>query len=450
MKPSLPKGTRDFLPQAVTRRNYLMDTIATVFRRYGYAPIETPAMENLATLTGKYGEEGDRLLFRVLNNGDYLDAADKDALRRMDSAALAPSIAKRGMRYDLTVPFARFVVMHQNDLTFPFKRYQIQPVWRADRPQKGRYQEFYQCDVDVVGSTSLLYEAELVQIYDTVFAALGLHVTIRLNNRKVLTGIAEVCGTPPSQITAMTTAIDKWEKIGMEGVRTEMEKRGIASESISLVLDILQTESPEALSSHLSASDTGMKGVHELNTVFSFLKNCGLHNPVVFDVKLARGLDYYTGCILEVSARDAEMGSLGGGGRYDDLTGVFGMPGVSGVGISFGAERIYDVMETLNLFPASLTSAPHVVFLSMTEAALQFAFDTASQLRNAGIPCDVYPEAVKLQKQMRYANQLGCRFAAIIGDEELERGAVMLRDLQSGDQMLVTTAELAIELKSRS
>jgi len=441
MKPSIPKGTRDFLPAAAIKRQYLFGIISSVFRKYGYAPIETPAMENMATLTGKYGEEGDRLLFRVLNNGDFLQNADDDALTRRDSQALSLSIAKRGMRYDLTVPFARFVVMHQNELPFPFKRYQIQPVWRADRPQKGRYQEFFQCDVDVVGSTSLLYEAELIQIYDEVFAALGLKVRIRLNNRKILAGIAEACGIG-SLLTQMTVAIDKWDKIGEAGVYDEMLKRGIKDIEAKQIIEILSGTSLDDLSAALASSQTGQQGIREIKQVLSFLKSNTLTNECLFDVRLARGLDYYTGCILEVDTLDADMGSLGGGGRYDDLTSVFGLSGISGVGISFGAERIYDVMESLGLFPASLTTAPRVLFIALNEDALSYAFASATALRKLNIATDVYPEPAKLQKQLKYANQLGVRYAAIIGEEELSGKSVMLKNMETGDQQLVSVEAL--------
>ena len=446
MKPSLPKGTRDFLPEATVKRQYLFDATAGIFRKYGYAPIETPALENMSTLTGKYGEEGDRLLFRVLNNGDFLGGADKEALRREDSQALAASIAKRGMRYDLTVPFARFVVMHQNDLAFPFKRYQIQPVWRADRPQKGRYQEFYQCDVDVVGSTSLMYEAELVQIYDEVFKTLGLQVTIRINHRKILAGIAEHCNAG-DHLTAMTTAIDKWDKIGEEGVRVELEKRGIPQVSRDQMLEILRNATLDSLHDTLKNSQTGTQGVGDVRQVMHYLEHAALHNTFSFDVRLARGLDYYTGCILEVEAMDADMGSLGGGGRYDDLTSVFGMPGISGVGISFGAERIYDVMEFKRLFPSSLSSAPQILFAALSDDALLFAFSAATDLRKHGISTDIYPEPAKLQKQLKYANQVGVPYVAIIGEDEMKSKTVMLKHMESGEQGHITVTELISMLK---
>ncbi len=441
MKPSIPKGTRDFLPDAAVKRQYLFATIAAVFRKYGYTPIETPSMESMATLTGKYGEEGDRLLFRVLNNGDFLKNADPYALSNKDSQALAGSIAKRGMRYDLTVPFARFVVMHQNDLPFPFKRFQIQPVWRADRPQKGRYQEFYQCDVDVVGSPSLLYEAEMAQIYDEVFTVLGLNVVIRINNRKILTGIAEVCGIG-ELLTQMTTSIDKWDKIGEEGVRKEMGQRGIPASVVDSIISILSISETDKLSEAIQDSKTGLQGITEIKEVLRFLSRTPLQQKFVFDVRLARGLDYYTGCIFEVDVEDAEMGSLGGGGRYDDLTSVFGLNGVSGVGISFGAERIYDVMETLQLFPSTLMSAPQILFAALSEDALAFAFETAAVLRKQNITVDIYPDVAKLQKQLRYANQLKVPFVAIIGDDELLTKTVMFKTMVSGEQRHISVAEM--------
>ena len=368
MKPSIPKGTRDFLPQQVNRRNYIFDIIRSVFVKYGYQSIETPVMENLSTLTGKYGEEGDRLLFKVLNNGDFLKKADAAALEAGDSTKVIPSISKRGLRYDLTVPFARFVVMYQNDLSFPFKRYQIQPVWRADRPQKGRYQEFYQCDVDVVGSDSLSYEAELVQIYDEVFGKLGVKTITRINNRKVLAGIAEVAGIP-DQMVEMTVAIDKLDKIGLDGVVNELRQREIGETAIEQISTILEVKDLDALATALQSSETGMQGVEEIKTVFAYLEGYELSNQLQFDVTLARGLNYYTGCIFEVNVDtvahpDVKMGSIGGGGRYADLTSVFGLKNMPGVGVSFGAERIYDVLEELELFPAEDSAALKVLFIA--------------------------------------------------------------------------------------
>jgi len=433
MKPSIPKGTRDFTPDQVRKRNFLFETIRSVFVRYGYQPIETPTLENLSTLTGKSGEEADKLLFKVLNNGDFLEGADQQALAARDSAKLAPSIARRGMRYDLTVPFARFVVMYQHELNFPFKRYQIQPVWRADRPQKGRYQEFFQCDVDVVGSDSLMYEAELAFIYDEVFARLGLKVRILLNNRKILAGMAEIAGIP-DKFTDMTVAIDKLDKIGMEGVRKEMAERGIPPAAVGRIEYLLGKQTLEDWKAELASSETGMKGIREMETVFSYLREGSPANEVAFDPTLARGLSYYTGCIFEVRALDAQIGSLGGGGRYDDLTGIFGLPNVSGVGVSFGAERIYDVMEELALFPASLSEDLSVLFVAFDDETHHYAFRCANRLRAAGVAADLYPEPLKLKKQMKYANDRKVPFVVLIGSEEMESGLLTLRNMESGEQ----------------
>ena len=439
MKPSIPKGTRDFLPQQVNRRNYIFNTIRSVFVKYGYQPIETPVMENLSTLTGKYGEEGDRLLFKVLNNGDFLKKANAEALAASDSTKLIPSISKRGLRYDLTVPFARYVVMYQNDLSFPFKRYQIQPVWRADRPQKGRYQEFYQCDVDVVGSNSLSYEAELVQIYDEVFGKLGIKTITRINNRKVLAGIAEVAGIP-DQMVEMTVAIDKLDKIGLEGVTNELRNREIGDEAIERITTILGISDLDELATALSASETGLQGVEEIKTVFSYLEDYEWQNQLLFDVTLARGLNYYTGCIFEVNV-DTEahpgvkMGSIGGGGRYADLTSVFGLKNMPGVGVSFGAERIYDVLEELALFPAEDSAALKVLFVAFDEASHRYAFRCLNQVRAAGINADLYPDPVKLKKQMKYANDRQVPYVILIGDQEMESGELALKDMQSGEQV---------------
>ena len=433
MKPSIPKGTRDFNPSQVRKRNYLFDTIRSVFELYGYQPIETPTMEQLSTLTGKYGEEGDKLLFKVLNNGDFLAKADQEALAAGDSVRLAPSIARRGLRYDLTVPFARFVVMYQHELPFPFKRYQIQPVWRADRPQKGRYQEFYQCDVDVVGSDSLLYEAELVQIYDEVFARLGLRVKIKLNNRKVLAGMAEVAGIS-DRFVDMTVAIDKLDKIGWEGVQKEMADRGIPANAVEQIAAMLGASSPEELRAPLANSLLGAKGVEELETLWRLLASCELTNEVAFDPTLARGLSYYTGCIFEVEAKDAQMGSIGGGGRYDDLTGIFGLNGVSGVGVSFGAERIYDVMEELALFPSTTGDSLQLIFLALDEATFDYAFRCLQQMRRAGIAAELYPEPAKMKKQMKYANARQAPYVVIIGSDEMNSGRLALKNMVSGEQ----------------
>lgn len=437
MNASIPKGTRDFIPIEALKRKYLFSTIEAVFQKYAFLPIETPAMENLSTLTGKYGEEGDQLLFKVLNNGDFLRKADAQALAEKNSALLTPSISKRGLRYDLTVPFARFVVMHQNDLQLPFKRYQIQPVWRADRPQKGRYQEFYQCDVDVVGSSSLSYEAELIQILDEVFSALNIRVKIRINNRKVLAGIAEVAGIS-EHFVSMTMAIDKLDKIGWDGVRNELQKRQISEQAARHIERILSETSIDTLANHLAQSEVGTLGIAEIKSVQKYLDSTAIQNEWIFDPILARGLGYYTGCIFEVNALDFEIGSISGGGRYDDLTGVFGMKDVSGVGISFGAERIYDVMEGLDLFPEAIQAGPTVLCLGMDEESHHFGFKCVTQLRNAGIKADLYPDPVKLKKQMKYAHQIGAEYVVIIGDQEMETGQLTFKHMQTGDQESMT------------
>ncbi|MCB0651414.1 MAG: histidine--tRNA ligase [Saprospiraceae bacterium] len=445
MKPSTPKGVRDFSPQQVNRRNYIFDTIRKIFVKYGYQPIETPAMENLSTLTGKYGEEGDRLVFKVLNNGDFLAKADTEALANLDSTKAVASLSKRGLRYDLTVPFARFVVMNQTALTFPFKRYQIQPVWRADRPQKGRYQEFFQCDVDVVGSDSLMYEAELIQIYDEVFAALGMDVTIKFNNRKILAGIAEAAGIT-DKFTDLTVAIDKLDKIGPEGIRKEMLERGISNEAVDRVNAILETKSLQGLKAIFSESETGRKGVEEIEKVMQYLNVDTAKNEVKFDITLARGLSYYTGCIFEVSAHNVEMGSIGGGGRYDDLTGIFGLKDVSGVGVSFGAERIYDVMEELNLFPKEDAAALKVLLIAFDDETHRYAFKTLGSLRAAGINADLYPEPAKMKKQMKYANDRNVPYTLLIGSNEMESGKLTLKNMSEGSQEQLTIDEIVRQL----
>lgn len=446
MELGIPKGTRDFLPLEVTRRKWMFGVIEAIFKNYGYVPIETPVLENLSTLTGKYGEEGDRLLFKILNNGDYLSKSDEEAFRNKDLNAFTQSIARRGLRYDLTVPFARYVVMHRNDITLPFKRYQIQPVWRADRPQKGRYQEFYQCDADVVGSTSLVYEAELIKIYDAVFEALQLPVVIRVNHRQILNEIAKFAGIE-SQWMDMTIAIDKLDKIGEEGVRNEMTARGISEESADKIFDLLKQQDLAVLKMYVGQDSTLIPYIEELEKVFSFLKDTRMANKVVFDITLARGLGYYTGCIFEVTGIDADMGSLGGGGRYDDLTGVFGWPDVPGIGISFGAERIYDVLESKGLFPEAITTGPIILLTAFDEASHMFAFQCVSELRQAGIPADLYPDPVKMKKQLKYAADTGCQYAGIIGESERERSVVMVKNLVTGDQKEMTVAEIIELLK---
>ncbi|MFZ1703223.1 MAG: histidine--tRNA ligase [Saprospiraceae bacterium] len=438
-KPSIAKGTRDFMPAEVAKRKFIFEKIERIFSTYGYVPIETPTMELLATLTGKYGEEGDKLLFKVLNNGDFLKDANKEALETLNSSKLVSSISKRGMRYDLTVPFARFVVMHQNDIVFPFKRYQIQPVWRADSPQRGRFQEFYQCDVDVVGSNSLIYEAELVQIYHDVFEALGLKVNILVNNRKILFGIAEESGIS-DLFMEMTIAIDKLDKIGQKGVVAEMMAKGISESAANRVLTLLSINDLEALGKAFVLSETGKKGIEEIQSVFDFVGDSV--SNITFQVNLARGLNYYTGCIFEVvldekAYPDTKMGSLGGGGRYDDLTGTFGMPNMSGVGVSFGAERIYIVMEELSLFPDNVQKNIQLLFVTLDEVSQKLAFQWLFQLRQKGVSADMYPEPVKMKKQMKYANDRSVPFVAIVGEEERNNVSVTLKNMETGDQKLV-------------
>ncbi len=433
MKPSLPKGVRDFMPDEVDKRNFIFNTIKSVFIKYGYRPIETPVMENLTTLTGKYGEEGDRLLFKVLNNGDFLKNAKEEDLENKNSNAVLSSISKRGLRYDLTVPFARFVVQHQNDISFPFKRYQIQPVWRGDRPQKGRYQEFYQCDVDVVGSDSLMYEAELIHIYDEVFAQLGVRVDIRVSNRKILQGIAEAAGIA-DYFMDMTIAIDKLDKVGKSGVEEEMKKKGIPNDAIQKVLDILEINTLTDLEPYFKNSEIGLKGIEELKTFHHYFDVRETVNNVNFDITLARGLNYYTGCIFEVVAQDAQMGSLGGGGRYDDLTSIFGLKNVSGVGVSFGAERIYDVMTELDLFPKENNASLKVLLIAFDETSHLYAFRCLNHLRVAGINSDLYPSPAKMKKQMKYANQINVPYIIVIGNEEMETGLLSLKNMETGTQ----------------
>lgn len=449
MKPSIPKGTRDFLPSQVIKRKFIFNTIESVFKTFGYLPVETPAMENLSTLTGKYGEEGDKLLFKVLNNGDFLAGADKNALENLDSTKLISSISKRGLRYDLTVPFARFVVMNQNDINFPFKRYQIQQVWRADRPQRGRYQEFYQCDVDVVGSNSLMYEAELVQIYAEVFRKLNIKVKILINNRKILYGLAEAAGIT-DKFMDMTIAIDKLDKIGNDGMIKEMTDRGITQVQALKILSLLEINQLHELKMAFTNLPQGSKGIEELETVFGFLE--AEVSELTFDISLARGLNYYTGCIFEVKVDNTTyqgftMGSIGGGGRYDNLTGVFGLDGVSGVGISFGAERIYDVMEELNLFPIEVQKDIDILFLALDDESHKFAFRQVSTLRKAGISCDLYPEPAKLKKQMTYANVRNVPYVGIIGESERLEGVISLKNMVTGEQNNVNPDTLIQLLK---
>jgi histidyl-tRNA synthetase len=444
-KPSIPEGTRDLGPEQVRKRTYIFDTLRAVFVKFGFQPLETPAMENLSTLTGKYGEEGDKLLFKILNNGDFLSGADADALAAKNSTKLTSSIAKRGLRYDLTVPFARYVVMNRGTLSFPFKRYQIQPVWRADRPQRGRYREFFQCDVDVIGSESLLYEAELVQIYDEAFTKLNLPVVIKINNRKVLYGIAEAAGIP-DRFTDMTVAIDKLDKVGIEGVRKELTERGIPDAAIETIEKILKTPDFQSLKPIFANSETGLQGLEELERVFQLLSKTTLSNELQFDVTLARGLSYYTGCIFEVAAKNYQMGSIGGGGRYADLTGVFGVPGLSGVGVSFGADRIYDVLEGLKLFPETLSESVKIMLASFDEPSFEYAFQCATELRAAGVAVEIYPEPGKLKKQFEYAAKRNIPFVAIIGDTEVASKTLSVKDQKTGEQWTAVVPEAAKRL----
>ena len=445
MKPSIPKGTRDFLPQQVAKRNHIFSVIKSAFQTYGYVPIETPVMEKLSTLTGKYGEEGDKLLFKILNNGDFLKKANKEAIAEANSAGLVSSIADRGLRYDLTVPFARFVTMHQNDLSFPFKRYQIQQVWRADRPQKGRYREFYQCDADVIGTDSLMCEAELVQLFDKVYADLGMEVTIKINNRKVLFGLAESAGIA-DKFMDMTISLDKLDKIGEEKVIAEMVQRGIEEAAARKVTGMLSIDKLDALEEAFAQTETGLKGIAELRTFHDYIDRAPTKNKLQFDIALARGLNYYTGCIFEVVSDQVQIGSIGGGGRYDDLTGVFGLKGVSGVGISFGFARIYDVMEELGLFPADIAQALEVLIVAFDGEDHGYAFELLSELRRAGVKADLYPSPAKMKKQMKYANDVGAPKVIVIGSEERESGQLTVKDMESGEQSKVSRAEIVEKL----
>ena len=443
-KPSIPKGTRDFSPVEMMRRDYIFNTIRSVFRLNGYSPIETPAMENLSTLLGKYGDEGDKLLFKILNSGDYAAKLQPSELTE------ASKICEKGLRYDLTVPFARYVVQHQNDIVFPFKRYQIQPVWRADRPQKGRYREFYQCDVDVIGSKSLLNEVELVGIVEKVFEKLGINVTLKMNNRKILFGIAEVMGHADKMID-ITVAIDKLEKIGLDNVKAELSERGIEDEAIAKLQPILElsgttAEKLDTLATILADSPTGLLGVEEMRTVFDCVAKVGYTLNVELDLSLARGLNYYTGAIFEVKANDFAIGSICGGGRYDNLTGIFGMPDVSGVGISFGADRIYDVMVGLDLFPAEIGCSTKVLFVNLGEAEAMASLCAVNELRSAGISAEIYPDSAKMKKQMEIANRRAIPYVAIIGSNELEQGVVTLKNMNTGEQNTVAIADIAAHI----
>ena len=445
-KPSIPKGTRDFGPEEMAKRNYIFNTIKDVYALYGFQQIETPAMETLQTLMGKYGEEGDKLLFKILNSGDYLSKVSDEELHERNSLHLAASLCEKGLRYDLTVPFARYVVMHRDELQLPFKRYQIQSVWRADRPQKGRYREFYQCDADIVGSDSLLNEIELMQIVDTVFTQFGIKVQIKINNRKILAGIAEIIGEP-DKIVDITVAIDKLDKIGLDHVNAELKANGISDEAIEKLQPIISLEgSNEAklnmIAGVLQGSETGLKGIEEIKFILDTLQSTGLNNEIQLDLTLARGLNYYTGAIFEVKALDTSIGSITGGGRYDNLTGIFGMPGLSGVGISFGADRIYDVLNTLNLYPKEATNATQVLFINFGERETTYCLPFVSQLRKAGIRTELFPDKAKMKKQMGYANAKHIPFVVLAGENEINEGKLTLKDMQTGEQTLVTIEEL--------
>lgn len=450
-KPGIPKGTRDFSPIEMARRNYIFDTIKSAFRLFGYKQIETPAMENLSTLMGKYGEEGDKLLFKILNSGDFLKNIKDEDYTAGNLPRLTNQMCEKGLRYDLTVPFARFVVQHRNELQLPFKRYQIQPVWRADRPQKGRYREFYQCDADVVGSESLNNEIELLALIDEVFTRLGINVTIKLNNRKILSGIAEVIGES-DRIVNITVAIDKIDKIGLENVNAELLEKGLSEEAVKSLEPILtlsgtNEEKLERLTSLLSESVTGMKGVEELTTVLKGIDTLGHRCGVELDVSLARGLNYYTGTIIEVKARDVQIGSITGGGRYDNLTGVFGMPGLSGVGISFGADRIYDVMNQLDLYPGSVNSSVEVLFVNFGEAEALISLKHIRKLHEAGISAELYPDVSKMKKQLGFADAEKIPFVAIVGDEEMADESLTLKDMKAGTQERLSIEEAIVRLR---
>lgn len=445
-KPSIPKGTRDFTPAEMAKRNYIFDTIRSVYALYGFKQIETPAMETLQTLLGKYGEEGDKLLFRVLNSGDYLTKLSDEQLAERNSLALSSKICEKGLRYDLTVPFARFVVMHRDEIQLPFKRYQIQTVWRADRPQKGRYREFYQCDADIVGSDSLLNEVELVQIMDTVFQRLGIRVQIKINNRKLLSGIAEIVGEA-EKIVDITVAIDKLDKIGLDKVNEELRADGISEEAIAKLQPVItlsgsNEEKLKVMEDFLASSEVGMKGIEELRFILNAASQVDLNNELQLDLTLARGLNYYTGAIFEVKALDTPMGSITGGGRYDNLTGIFGMPGISGVGISFGADRIYDVLNTLDLYPKEITTDTQLLFINFGEKETCYCLPVVAKARQNGIRTEMFPDAAKMKKQMAYANANAIPYVALAGDDEIQKGVVTLKNMETGEQKQVTPEQL--------
>ena len=451
-KPSIPKGTRDFSPVEMAKRNYIFDTIREVYALYGFRQIETPAMETLSTLMGKYGEEGDKLLFKVLNSGDYLAKLSDDELMQRNPLHLATKLCEKGLRYDLTVPFARYVVQHRDEIQLPFKRYQIQPVWRADRPQKGRYREFYQCDADVVGSDSLLNEVELMQIVDTVFTRFGVRVAIKINNRKILTGIAETIGEA-DKIVDITVAIDKLDKIGIDAVNEELRRDGISDEAIQKLQPIIaltgtNDEKLATIANLLEQSEVGMKGVEETRFILDTLKTCGLHNQIDLDLTLARGLNYYTGAIFEVKALDYAIGSITGGGRYDNLTGIFGLPGISGVGISFGADRIYDVLGGLDLYPKEVAQGTELLFINFGATETAYCLPVLRRCREAGIRTEIYPDSVKMKKQMAYANAKQVSFVVLAGEEEIAQGKLTLKNMATGEQTLVTPEELIQAVKA--
>jgi histidyl-tRNA synthetase len=451
-KPSIPKGTRDFGPIEMAKRNYIFNTIREVYALYGFQQIETPAMETLQTLMGKYGEEGDKLLFKVLNSGDFMNKVTEQELQERNPLHLAAKLCEKGLRYDLTVPFARYVVMHREELQLPFKRYQIQPVWRADRPQKGRYREFYQCDADVVGSDSLLNEVELMQIVDTVFTRFGIRVQIKINNRKILSGIAEVIGAA-DKIVDITVAIDKLDKIGIDNVNAELREDGLSEEQISKLQPIISLsgtneEKLQTIAEVLKDSETGLKGVEEIKFILSILKNLNtLNNEIQLDLTLARGLNYYTGAIFEVKALDVEMGSITGGGRYDNLTGIFGMPGLSGVGISFGADRIYDVLNTLDLYPKDSMNATQILFINFGERETAYCLPIINKVRVNGFRAEIFPDVAKMKKQMAYANAKQIPFVALAGENEINEGKITLKNMETGEQQLLTPDELIASLK---
>lgn len=445
-KPSIPKGTRDFSPAEMVRRNYIFNTIKEVFRLYGFQPIETPAMENLSTLMGKYGEEGDKLLFKILNSGDYISKVPQEMLDEKNSNKLTSKLSEKGLRYDLTVPFARYVVQYRNDIAFPFKRYQIQPVWRADRPQKGRYREFYQCDVDVIGSNSLLNEVELVQIIDEVFNRLNINTVVKINNRKILAGIAEAIGEADRMID-ITVAIDKLDKIGLDKVNAEMIAKGISEEAVEKLQPILKLEGNTAeklsqIEEVIGSTEIGAKGIEEMRTMFAYLDNFTLKTEVELDLTLARGLNYYTGAIFEVKSKDVQIGSICGGGRYDDLTGIFGMPDVSGVGVSFGAERIYDVLVQQNGFPEETLETTKALFVNFGEKEEAYCLPVLAALRKSGINAEIFPESAKMKKQMNYANRKQIPFVVLAGDNEIDAQKFTLKNMETGEQQLLNAEEL--------